>query len=232
MPMTPRFALYAAPAADHPLHEIAARWLGWDPETGTEYPAEAAGGLDAGRVASLTADPRKYGFHGTLKPPFYLADGCDEGQLIMALEKFAALRKPLRFTLKPAALGSFLALRPEKPVAELDALAADCIRDFDRFRAPPSEQELVRRRAAGLSERQEQYLRDWGYPYVLDEFRMHFTLTGRIRDASERNRILDHLTELTTPALRKDFVVDEICLFVQSEPAANFRIAGRYKFGA
>ncbi|WP_290815236.1 DUF1045 domain-containing protein [Ferrovibrio sp.] len=229
--MTPRFALYAAPATDHPLHEIAARWLGWDPETGAEYPAQPAAGLDAGRIAALTAEPRRYGFHGTLKPPFFLAEDCDEGQLILALEKFATTRKPLRFALKPAALGSFLALRPATPSAELDALAADCIRDFDRFRAPPSEQELARRRAAGLSERQEQYLRDWGYPYVLDEFRMHFTLTGRIRDEAERGQVLAHLTELTAPALRSEFTLDEICLFVQGDPGAKFRVAGRYRLG-
>ncbi|QDO97502.1 DUF1045 domain-containing protein [Ferrovibrio terrae] len=229
--MAPRFALYVAPATDHPLHDIAARWLGWDPETGAQYLAVPAAGLDAGRIASLTADPRRYGFHGTLKPPFHLAEGCDEGQLIMALETFAATRRPLRLTLTPAALGSFLALRPAVPSAELDALAADCIRTFDRFRAPPSEQELARRRAAGLSARQEQYLRDWGYPYIFEEFRMHFTLTGRIKDATERGLLLDHLTELTAPALRKDFMLDEVCLFVQGEPSANFRIAGRYRLG-
>lgn len=229
--MAPRFALYAAPATDHPLHDIAARWLGWDPETGAQYPAEPAAGLSAGRISELTADPRKYGFHGTLKPPFHLADGCDEGQLIMALETFAATRQPPRLALTPAALGSFLALRPAIPSAELDALAADCIRDFDRFRAPPSEQELARRRAAGLSERQEQYLLQWGYPYVLEEFRMHFTLTGRISDEAARGRLLEHLTELTAPALRKDFTLEDVCLFVQGEPSANFRIAGRYRLG-
>lgn len=229
--MAPRFALYAAPAADHPLHEIAARWLGWDPETGAEHQAGPAAGLDATRIAELTADPRQYGFHGTLKPPFYLAPETDEGQLIMALERFAAARRPLRVPLKMAALGTFLALRPATPSAELDALAADCVRDFDRFRAPPSEQELARRRAAGLSERQEQYLRDWGYPYVLEEFRMHFTLTGRIGDDAERQAVLEHLTGLTAPALRQAFVLEEVCLFVQSAPAAKFRIAGRYRFG-
>jgi putative phosphonate metabolism protein len=230
--MAPRFALYAAPAADHPLHDIVARWLGWDPETGTEYPAEPAAGLSAARIAELTADPRTYGFHGTLKPPFFLAGGCDEGQLIMALERFAATRQPLRLALKPAALGSFLALRPDAAMPELDALAADCIRDFDRFRAPPSETELARRRAAGLSARQEAYLQQWGYPYVLEEFRMHFTLTGKIADAAERGRLLDHLTALTAPALRKDVLLTEICLFVQADPAARFRIAGRYRLGA
>lgn len=228
---SPRFALYAAPAADHPLHEIAARWLGRDPETGKEYRAEAAAGLDADRIAALTAAPRRYGFHATLKPPFHLADGCDEGRLIIALETFAASRKPLRFALQPALLGSFIALRPVAPVPELETLAADCLRDFDRFRAPPSEQELARRRAAGLNARQEQYLQQWGYPYVLEDYRPHFTLTGEIADEAERQALLAHLTALTAPALRKDVVLEEISLFVQADPAANFRIAGRYRLG-
>lgn len=229
--MAPRFALYAAPHAKDPLHDFAARWLGWDPESGEALPAAPAAGLSDTRIAELTAEPRKYGFHGTLKPPFFLAAGTDEGQLIMALERFAATRKPLRVPLKMAALGKFLALRPAQPLADLDALAADCVRDFDRFRAPPSEQELARRRATGLSERQEQYLQQWGYPYVLEEFRMHFTLTSRIEDEAERQAVLDHLTAQTAPLIRRDLALDELCLFVQSAPAANFRIAGRYRLG-
>lgn len=229
--MAPRFALYAAPQAQDPLHAFAARWLGWDPETGESLPTEPAAGLSAARIAELTAEPRQYGFHGTLKPPFALAEDTDEVQLIMALERFAAARKPLRLPLKMAALGTFLALRPAVASSELDALAADCVRDFDRFRAPPSEQELARRRAAGLSVRQEQYLQQWGYPYVLDEFRMHFTLTGRIGDDAERQAVLDHLTVQTAPLLRHDLALDELCLFVQSEPGARFRIAGRYRLG-
>lgn len=229
--MAPRFALYLAPAADHPLHDFAAQWLGWDPETGETLPPQPAAGLSTARIAALTAEPRQYGFHGTLKPPFRLAEGCDEGQLIMALEGFAKSRKPLRMSLKMAPLGTFLALRPATALPALDALAADCVRDFDRFRAPPSEQELARRRAAGLSERQERYLRDWGYPYVLEEFRLHFTLTGRIADEAERAAILAWLTEQTAPFVHGDFEFDDLCLFVQGEPGAPFRIAGRYGFG-
>lgn len=229
--MAPRFALYAAPHAKDSLHDFAARWLGWDPETGAEHAAEPAAGLNAARIAKLTADPRQYGFHGTLKPPFHLAPGTDEGQLIMALERFAAARRPLRVPLKMAALGTFLALRPAEAMPALDILAADCVRDFDRFRAPPSDEELARRRAAGLSERQEQYLQQWGYPYVLEEFRMHFTLTGRIKDEAERQAVLDHLTAQTAPLIQREVALDELCLFAQNAPATRFRIAGRYRFG-
>ena len=217
--MAPRFALYTAPPADHPLHRFAAQWLGWDPETGETLPPQPAAGLPAARIAALTADPRQYGFHGTLKPPFYLADGFDEAQLIMALERFAQTRKPLRVPLKMAALGSFLALRPPPP------------RPPPPPPPPPPRPRAPRRRAAGLSERQEQYLRDWGYPYVLEEFRLHFTLTGRIADEAERAAVLAHLTEQTAAFTRRDVELDDLCLFVQGEPGAPFRIAGRYAFG-
>lgn len=230
--MAPRFALYAAPSADNPLHKFAAEWLGWDPETGESHPAKPAAGLSAERIAALTAEPRRYGFHGTLKPPFRLAEGCDEGQLIVALERFTLPRKPVHLPpLKLAQIGSFLALRPAMPCPEIDTLATDCVRDFDRFRAAPSEKELARRRAAGLSERQEKYLAAWGYPYVMEEFRLHFTLTGQIEDAAEREAVFRYLEAKTTPLARESFVVDELCLFVQPASDQPFRIVGRYPFG-
>lgn len=229
--MTLRFALYIAPPADHPLHRFAAAWLGWDAENGRSREPGPAAGLSAARIAALTAEPRRYGFHATLKPPFRLAEGCDEGQLILALEHFVSTRQPLRLPrLHLAKIGHFLALRPSTASPALNALAADCVRDFDRFRAPPSEAELARRRAAGLSPRQEQYLLDWGYPYVLEEFRPHFTLTGRLDNAAEAAALERYLAQATAPFSREEYLVEDICLFVQNGKAAPFRIAGRYRF--
>ncbi|MFC3676122.1 DUF1045 domain-containing protein [Ferrovibrio xuzhouensis] len=227
--MSQRFALYIAPPADDSLHAFAAGWLGWDPETGESPVPAGVAGIPPAQLAALTADPRRYGLHGTLKPPFRLAEGCDDGLLIVAVEKFAATRRPLRLPpLQLAALGNFLALRPSAPAPEIDALAADCVRAFDRFRAPPSEAELARRRAAGLSARQEANLQAWGYPYVMEDFRLHFTLTGRITDPAQRDILLRHLEQETRPFTRKPFAVTELCLFVQPAADAGFRVVGRY----
>lgn len=228
--MAPRFALYAAPPADHPLHDFAAQWLGWDPDSGESPMPQPAAGLSAARIVEITAEPRRYGFHGTLKPPFRLKDGNDEATLIVALEKFAARHAPVRLpVLQMAALGSFLALRPSTPCPGIDALAGECVKAFDAFRAPASEAELARRRSAGLTSRQEANLAQWGYPYVFEDFRLHFTLTGRIENEAEREAVLAHLTARTAPLLRREFSVDEICLFVQMESGAPFRVAGRYR---
>ncbi len=225
----PRYALYVAPASDDPLHEFAARWLGWDAASGQAYAATAAAGLDARQQAALTTEPRHYGFHGTLKPPFRLAPDKDEAGLLAALEHFTQSRTAFALpSLRVAALGQFLAMQPSAPCPLAEQLAADCVREFDIFRAAAGAAELAKRRAAGLSARQEAYLLAWGYPYVLEEFRLHFTLTGRIADAAEREQIRAYLHAATADFTRQEFPVSDICLFVQREADQPFRIERRF----
>ncbi|TMV36066.1 DUF1045 domain-containing protein, partial [Thioclava sp. BHET1] len=88
-----RYAVYYAPPAG-PLADFGAGWLGWDPVAGLPRAHPAVAGLPC-PVAELTATPRKYGFHGTLKPPFRLAPGTEAGGLIAALDALAADLAPL-----------------------------------------------------------------------------------------------------------------------------------------
>ena len=73
-----RYAIYYLPPAGA-LADFGARWLGWDVRRGA-----AAVQLDLPGLRDATEAPRKYGFHGTLKPPFRLAEG--QERLIDALE--------------------------------------------------------------------------------------------------------------------------------------------------
>lgn len=231
-PDTHRFAIYAAPPPGSALHAFAARWLGRDPENGESHVTAPAAGLDAGRIAALTAEPRLYGFHGTLKPPFFLAENRSRAELEEAVKRFAASRRALAIgRLEVAMLGSFLALRPVHPCPALDELAADCIRHFDGFRAPASPEELQRRRAAGLTPLQDRYLVEWGYPYVFDEFRLHFTLTGKIPDQAERTAVMTHLQDALAKMLDQEYLMADICLFAQPGPAESFRVISRYRLG-
>jgi hypothetical protein len=132
-------------------------------------------------LADITQTPRKYGLHATLKPPFSLRDGVETGQLQKALGQFCASRAPVSIPQPTIArLGSFLAIAPRDPVPSLHNLAADIVTSFDMFRAPLTQAERAKRRNKRLSPRQQSYLDAWGYPYVLDEFRFHITLTGRL----------------------------------------------------
>ncbi len=224
--MSERYAIYFAPQRDSALARFGNAWLGRDVETGkaVEQPLPS--------TSALTEAPRHYGFHGTLKPPFALAAGSDLPQLQAAAAAFAAERRSFVIPrLKLKAIGKFLALTPTEPVTELGVLAADCVRIFDAFRAPPEAAELAKRLAAGLTARQSELLARWGYPYVLDEFRFHLTLTGPIADDAERGDVHAKIETLVAPLLAEPVPVAEICLFHQPDRDAPFRLIARHGFG-
>jgi hypothetical protein len=98
---------------------------------------------------------------------------------------------------------------------------------FDCFRCAPDGEELARRRRCGLTPRQEDNLCRWGYPYVMDEFRFHVSLTGAIdRDTADHLQpILDEYFAISTS---KPLQISEIALFVEPGPGAPLRILRRY----
>ena len=180
--MFTRYALYYAPEAGSTLARLGADWLGRDAAGGAVSPVADCPG--ARPMARLATSARRYGLHGTLKPPFRLAEGCSADDLIETAAAWAATRAPVDLgTLVLADWDGFLALVPARQTVALEGLAADLVRDLDAFRAAPSAQELAKRRASGLNARQEALLGQWGYPYVMEEFRFHITLTDRLTPA-------------------------------------------------
>lgn len=230
--MSGRYAIYFAPLADSQLARFGDRWLGRAAEDGGRLERPALDGFDAMRLHALTEAPRHYGFHGTLKPPFHLADGCDAAELGRALAAFAARQIPFEVAaLRLQEIGDFLALTPGTASPELTALADACVTEFDAYRAPPDSTELAKRHAAGLTPRQAELLARWGYPYVLDEFRFHLTLTGPIADAMERKRVMGLLSPFVAPLLDQSTPVRELCVFHQPDRAAPFQLIERFPFG-
>jgi putative phosphonate metabolism protein len=182
-----RYAIYALP--EGALGAAGAAWLGWDAREGRHVPHPSVAGLPRSAEA-LTERPRCYGFHATIKPPFRLAEGRSEDALAAAFSAFCAATEAGHAEgLEVGAIGPFLALRPEGSARDLSRVAAAAVEALDAFRAPPSDADLARRRAAGLTDRQEALLTRWGYPYVMEEFRFHVTLTGPLpppeRDAAQ-----------------------------------------------
>ncbi len=225
-----RYALYFAPPADHPLALLAAHWLGRDAWTDQPLDRPAVPGHDGTKSDAITAFPRRYGFHGTLKAPFALADGRTEAELAAAVEAFAQTQQSFECPLSVAALGRFIALRPASPNEPLAQLAATCVEHFERFRAPLDEAELKRRRAGDLTPRQDALLTRYGYPYVMDEFRFHMTLTGPIEDEAERAGVRDALADLFAPLLSNPLRIDAVALFIEPERGIPFRALRRFVF--
>jgi putative phosphonate metabolism protein len=225
-----RYAIYYAPPDAAPLSRLAAAWLGRDAATGAAVPQPLVEGIVPDRLAAITASPRLYGFHATLKPPFALADGTDAAGLHEAV---AALAAGLRRFELPIVLGEiegFLALVPAVPTPSIDALAAACVAGLDRWRRPAEPAELARRRAGGLAPEAEANLARWGYPWVMELFRFHMTLTDRLAEP-ERHRVRDRLGLLVAPHVVHPLVIDGLAVFEQPAPGAPFTITSRHPFG-
>ena len=135
-----RYAIYYAPDPGSALAVFGRSWLGYDAEAGAPVAQPELAGISPRRLAEITAEPRRYGFHATLKPPFSLRPGRDADSLANATRSFAARQAAITAPpLKLATIDGFWALVPSQPCPPLDHLAADCVRHFDAFRAPPSE---------------------------------------------------------------------------------------------
>ena len=74
-----------------------------------------------------------------------------------------------------------------------------------------------------LTPRQRDYLDRWGYPYVMEEFRFHMTLTGRL-DTARREPILKMLQERFSTIGLERLAIDRIALFRQNDLASRFHI--------
>ena len=148
-----RYAIYFVPPAQSDWSRFATAWLGWDIDAGRTVDHPTIDGLD---VASVTQVPRKYGLHATMKPPFRLREDQSLSALQDTCARLAGKFAPVSLDgLEVARLGRFLALRPVGDTRDLNTLAAACVRDLDPFRAPASETEMNRRRAAGLTMEQD-----------------------------------------------------------------------------
>ena len=199
------------------LAQLGAAWLGRDvfDRAVCKKPVVESG---------LIADAARYGFHATLKAPFHLKDGCTEAQLIQALNVFNSQKVIVNIgPIKVSDIEGFLALVPEEQSQDLSLLADDCVRAFDGLRRPMDEQELARRRLVALSPRQDDHLRDWGYPFVFEDFRFHMTLTSRL-STREKPAVLAMAERHFYPIVGKDLVIDQICLFSEPESGADFTV--------
>jgi len=229
--MTARYAIYYAPDAASALWTKASAWLGRDAASGRITARPEISELASLDLQRLTADPRHYGFHATLKAPFELAAGRDERELLAAAQAFAAGMTPFDAAIAPAPLGRFLAFRLEDGEAQMQALHAACVREFEPFRAPLTDADVARRRRAPLTAEQDARLLAWGYPYVFEDFRFHMTLTSSIADGAVRARVLQALRRHFEPETGTHRF-DAIAIFRQPDRDAPFDIVERVAFAA
>jgi putative phosphonate metabolism protein len=229
MATIPRYAIYYIPPAGSALDRFGAELLGYDARSGSEvgFPDEVLQMAPDWR--DLTRDARRYGFHATLKAPFALASGKTEAELVVACEEFAEAPRPIP-VIQPVveSIDGFIAVMPSEPSVELELLAADCTRDFDPFRAPLTPEDRARRNPAKLTPKQRERLERWGYPYVMEDFRFHMTLTCRLA-AARREPVLAMLQSRFSDIGLDMLAINRIALFRQENAESRFRVINHWK---
>jgi putative phosphonate metabolism protein len=222
-----RYAIYFVPTAQQSLYQFGRSIIGYDCYTGRDVGLLDGLEQEFANWREITDEPRRYGFHATLKAPFRLLPSASEAALTDAFDKFAKLGHPVA-PIEPeiAALGDFIAIVPGRPTPALDALANQCTTTFDTFRAPMTAKERARRTASYLSPSQMQNLDRWGYPFVFEDFRFHMTLTGPLPEAA-RDDIIGVLRRAFDRMCGKgEIAVDRLALMKQPDEQARFRVLG------
>jgi hypothetical protein len=215
-----RYALYFCPKDVPDLWSFGSSVIGYDSATAQDLPFLMPDGLDEQDWRALTGEPRRYGFHATLKAPFRLNDGTDEAHL---RAEVAAL----------AALGSFIALIPARSPVALQDHVQQVVEAFEPFRAPLSDAEMARRLQSPLSPRQIELLQAYGYPYVAEQFRFHMTLTGPISDPVRRETIRAALAaQYAERTGDSPVTLGSLALLKQPDPASCFHIINHMKLRA
>ena len=224
---TSRYAIYFCPSSDIALYGEGSQWLGRDATTGATLDPDLPDHIVHDNWSRATESPRRYGFHATLKPPFRLAADSTFAELQEALHAFAQNRSI--FSAPPLSvrtLGRFLALTLSVPSEDFCTLAADCVSEFDRFRAPASDLELAQRLRDTLSPREREYVLRWGYPYVLDTWKFHMSLTCSL--PTELIAAYEHyLHQRFAQVCEQHLVVDSICIFHEPHPGGQFHLLDR-----
>jgi 2'-5' RNA ligase len=210
-----RYAIFYTPPRGQ-FADFGARWLGWDIANGLGAEPLGIDGLPAPWEQIIEA-PRPYGFHATIKPPFRLAGGKTQGDLSRAVDRLARQLGAVPLAgLDIVSLGRFLALVPVGDASAITGLAASVVKDLDTFRAPADAQETKRRSHPNLTLAQKDNLEKWGYPHVMDQFRFHMTLTGKLSksDAAATKAALGPLLSSVIP---DPLVIDALTLVAQEE---------------
>ena len=125
-------------------------------------------------------EPAKYGFHATLKAPFRLKRNVKTKNFYDVISHIAAQHSRFKIKgLKIVYSKKFTFITSRKPNKLLINLESDLVKHLDTFRAELNKTEIKKRIPDSLTFKQNKYLKEWGYPFVFDQFKFHMTLMNQ-----------------------------------------------------
>jgi len=227
-----RHAAYFAPALQSQAWGLGSQWLGRCAHQMTPLKQPQFENLSSEVFEKLTRAPRLYGWHATLKAPFELNSNAKLEELRSAFRQLANNTvNAFHLPLKLVEMGNFLALVPSQPSQELHKVAEQCVRDLHALALPLSETELQRRTGAGLTARQKELLHAWAYPFVMDQFQFHLTLSGSLQDVEShvKQNLKVAAQEWFAPLLKEGLEIDAVTWFSQDQKNGDFRWVERFE---
>jgi hypothetical protein len=228
-----RYAVYFAPRPGSAWWDAGSHWLGRCAATNALLAPFQVADIAPELQQQFTAEPRRYGWHATLKAPFALGAGFSLDDLRGALRGIAASFPAFDMpALRVQRLGDFLALCADGDNAAINAVASACVTELNTLSAPLTPDELQRRRHKGrLSPHEDALLVRWGYPYVHECYRFHLSLTSNLQglDSSTVER-LEHAARAWFGALPR-CRFDGLALFYEPTQGAEFVFAERWELG-
>lgn len=235
-----RYAMYFAPSPGTLGWLAGSHWLGRCAALLQPLQQLDIDGVTPEDLHRVTAAPRRYGWHATLRAPFALASGVQWLDLHHAVQTVAQSLRP--FDLPPLQVerrGDYLALVPlgggstaaQAALAALDDVARACVTALQPLAAPLTDAQLAHRRATGLSPAQDALLQRWGYPFVMDEFRFHMTLAGPMHQLDDEAQTLVHAAAQDYFADLPTLRFNSLALFAEPTPGADFVLLDHIEVG-
>jgi hypothetical protein len=212
-----RYAIYFCPTFDTALGQLGRDWLAASPHA-PELP-----GIGTERRNSLLVKVRRYGWHATIRAPFTPVTDVGYDDVHRAVTSVAHDCASFELPLHIHRLAGFLALRPRVDGVAPKHLAATCLKALLPMCAPVSK-ETLDRRSVGLDADEVALLESHGYPYVLDRYRFHLTLSAPAAESEERAMrewLQPRVTEL--PSTR----VDALSICREATPGGGFELLER-----
>ena len=183
-----RYAIYYAPPKESSLEEFGRYWFGWDPLNAklinNKQRINYLNGFGIKNLKNIDKNvliAKKYGFHGTLIPPFKLNKNYSTNTLFKKTEEIAKKLKKFKFyKFKLKKINNFYAFVQNKKNNNINKLSNRLVRELFKFRSPLTKKEIDRRNPSKLSKLQLNILYKWGYPYLMSEFNFHMTLASEV----------------------------------------------------
>ena len=206
-----RFAIYYAPTKGSGLEEFGKQWFGWDPldakfinkKQRINY-LNRFGIKNLKNIDKNVLIAKKYGFHGTLIPPFKLNKNYSTNTLFKKTEDIAKKFKKFKFyKFKLKIINNFYAFIQNKKNSDINKLSNRLVKELFKFRSPLTKKEIDKRNPSKLSKLQLNILYKWGYPYLMTEFNFHMTLASEVTG----NKLYSELKKIEK---KKEIILNEI----------------------